>query len=264
MFTGNENFNKDEINQVHAVILCDVDDQKILYAKNAKKQIQPTTITMLATALTILEYMDLSTQVTVTDKALVGLGDAPVIGLKEGDCLTVEQLLAGMMYRSGFDCANALAIACSSSINKFVKLMNKTVQSIGCVDTKFTSPGGSTDPNQYTTVYDVYLIMNRLQTYEPFMDLISKKSYKISYQVKNGPVVEEEYTSSIPYVLGEYTLPKNLTLIGGKAGTTYLAGSCTALYLKDTKGKGYIAIGMKSQDKVTLYGQMEILFKKIQ
>lgn len=258
-----EDINSSEINSLYAGILVNTKEQKLLISKNAYERVYPASITMLATALTILENMDLDKEITVSKKSLKDLSGASTVGLKVGDKLTVEQLLYGMILSSGIDAANTLAIECSGSIKAFAKLMNQTVAKIGCVDTHFTNPGGITDINHYTTVYDLYILMNHLMQNDEFMQMMGHKSFNAIYKQKKGSVNKQTYISTISYLNGDRKVPSEVTVLGGKTGTTASAGCCLALFLQDAKGKNYIAIGMKAADKDTLYSQMEILIQKI-
>lgn len=258
-----EDVNSSKINSLYAGILVDTKEQKLLVSKNAYERVYPASITMLATALTILENMDLDKEITVSKKSLKDLLGASTVGLKVGDKVTVEQLLYGMILSSGIDAANTLAIECSGSIKAFAKLMNQTVAKIGCVDTHFTNPGGITDINHYTTVYDLYILMNHLMQDDEFMQIVKHKSFNAIYKQKKGSVNKQTYTSTISYLNGDRKVPSGVTVLGGKTGTTASAGCCLSLFLQDDKGKNYIAIGMKAADKDTLYSQMEILIQKI-
>lgn len=258
-----QDINSKEVSSLYAAILVDTKEQKVLLSKNAYEKVYPASITMLASALTVLENMDLDKEITISKKAIKDLSGTSTVGLKVGDKLTVEQLLYGMLLSSGVDAANVLAVECSGSIKAFAKLMNQTVAKIGCVDTHFTNPGGMTDINHYTTVYDLYILMNHLMENDEFMQIMSHKTFDSVYKQEKGSVNKETYTSTISYLNGERVASSGITVLGGKTGTTASAGCCLSLFLQDTKGKNYIAIGMKAADKDILYSQMEILIQKI-
>lgn len=255
--------NSEKIDSLYAALLVNTNEQKLLVSKNAYERVYPASITMLATALTILENMDLDKEIVVSPKAIKDLSNASTVGLRIGDKLTVEQLLYGMLLSSGVDAANVLAMECSGNIKSFAKLMNQTIGKLGCVDTHFTNASGISDFNHYTTVYDLYIIMNHLMQNEEFMNIISHKSFDSIYKNEKGSVDKETYTSTILYLNGDREMPSGITVLGGKTGTTASAGCCLSLFLQDAKGKNYIAIGMKAADKDTLYSQMEILIQKI-
>ena len=94
-----------------AAILVHADSGKVLYERRADKQLRMASTTKIMTAILILENMDLSTPVTVSAKAAQTV--EPKTWLREGDVLTVEQLLYALMVRSANSAAVALAEACS-------------------------------------------------------------------------------------------------------------------------------------------------------
>ncbi|MBQ7642495.1 MAG: D-alanyl-D-alanine carboxypeptidase, partial [Clostridia bacterium] len=75
--------------------------------------------------------------------------------LQKGDKYTVEDLLYGLMLRSGNDCAETLAVSLSGSIENFVSLMNKTALKYGAENTNFTNPHGLPSEGHYTTAADL-------------------------------------------------------------------------------------------------------------
>jgi D-alanyl-D-alanine carboxypeptidase len=258
-----EDIESEIVDGLYAGFLADLSEKKVLVAKNVYQKINPASVTILATTLTVLENMELSEIITVPKEAVSNLSSTSTVGLEVGDKITVEQLIYGMLLCSGIDAANTLAIACSGSIKKFANLMNETVRKIGCTDTNFTNPGGITDANHYTTVFDIYLVMSHLMENSDFMNIIENGSYEVTYQQAKGPVKKTVYTSTISYMNGERTVPSGIQVLGGKTGTTPSAGCCLALFLKKDEGTNYIAIGMKAPDKETLYLQIEKLIAKI-
>ncbi len=122
-----------------------------LYEKNSKMRHLPASTTKLATALTALETCDLLQNVTVAS-----LETTPnQMGLAQGDTVTVQSLLYGLLITSGNDAAYALADSCSSGINQFVLQMNKLVKRLGMIDTHLTNPAGFDQSANYTTAEDL-------------------------------------------------------------------------------------------------------------
>jgi D-alanyl-D-alanine carboxypeptidase (penicillin-binding protein 5/6) len=112
-----------------AAILVHADSGKVLYERHADKQLRMASTTKIMTAILILEKMDLSTPVTVSAKAAQTV--EPKTWLREGDVLTVEQLLYALMVRSANSAAVALAEACSGSVEQFADLMNQKAAELG-------------------------------------------------------------------------------------------------------------------------------------
>lgn len=80
------------------------------------------------------------------------------IYLKEGDEITVEDLLYGLMLRSGNDAAVTLAIEVAGSVEAFADIMNERAKEIGARNSHFVNPHGLHDDNHYTTAYDLALV----------------------------------------------------------------------------------------------------------
>ena len=78
------------------------------------------------------------------------------------------------MLRSGNDAAIAIAEGLSGDVESFVDKMNNTAKSIGATNTHFVTPNGLHDENHYTTVYDMYLILNEAMKNETFYTIFTK------------------------------------------------------------------------------------------
>ena len=162
LFASNTNLdvNTDKITtNSEACILMDVKSDKILYAKNAYERMYPASTTKLMTAILTLENCKLTDKATVSHNAIfsipVGYSHA---NLKEGEELTIEQLLNVLLIPSANDAAIVLAEHISGSVEEFANLMNKKAQELGCKDTHFVNPNGIHNKNHYSTAYDLALI----------------------------------------------------------------------------------------------------------
>ena len=92
----------------------------------------------ILTALTVVENYDLNKVITVPKDAVGVEGSS--IYLREGEKLTVKELLYGLMLRSGNDCAECLALTCGNSKAEFIDLMNKTARKYGAINSNFLIP----------------------------------------------------------------------------------------------------------------------------
>ena len=116
----------------------------------------PASTTKIMTAILALKYGNLSDSVTVGNEVVITEPGASLAKIKPGDTLTMEQLVYGLMLPSGNDAANAIAIHMAGSIDAFVEMMNKEAKEIGAVDTHFVNANGLTNPDHYTSAYDLY------------------------------------------------------------------------------------------------------------
>lgn len=140
------------------VTLMDADTGQILFSKNGDKKYYPASTTKIITATIILnKYDNLNTVVTVGKNP--PFADGSSIGLREGEKITLEHLLLGLLLESGNDCAETLAEFHAGSNENFAKEMNDFAKKIGANNSHFTNPSGLPNENHYTTPNDLALFM---------------------------------------------------------------------------------------------------------
>jgi D-alanyl-D-alanine carboxypeptidase len=136
-----------------SAILEDLDTGQVLYARRVDVPRPIASVTKIMTADLTLERLRPRNRVTVSAEA-AALGGESVgvseLGLREGEQLTVRQLLDALMLQSANDAAVALADAVSPSTDAFVALMNRTAKRLGLSDTTFFSPNGLDDRGHST------------------------------------------------------------------------------------------------------------------
>ena len=149
---------KQEIVYSQAECVMEVKSHRILYEDGGEMRLPMASTTKIATAITVLNICknDTSKLITIPDIAEGVEGSS--VYLKSGDIYSVEELLYGLMLRSGNDCATALATYCSGNIEAFSAEMNKTAQVAGALSTHFANPHGLPCKNHYTTARDLSLI----------------------------------------------------------------------------------------------------------
>ena len=151
--------------------------KKVLYDDGAHNKTFPASTTKILTALVVLENLHLSQKITIPKEA-VGI-EGSSLYLREGEVMTVEDLLYGMMLRSGNDAATSLAIAVSGNINDFAEQMNKKAKECGAVNSNFVNPHGLHDPDHYTTAYDLALITAEAMQSPYFCQIIMSQKARI-------------------------------------------------------------------------------------
>lgn len=237
-----------------------IDTHQVLYSQNLFEKLYPASTTKILTAYIILKNCDLNATVTVSHDAANPGHSSSVCGLKEGDVITVQDLLYGLLLESGNDAAIALAEYCSGSVEEFAKLMNSTAKSFGATNSNFVNPSGLPDENHYTTIYDMYLIFSNAISLESFVAIISSQTHDVAYTNAQGVAVSKTFKNTCGYLTGAYTAPENVTVTGGKAGTTGEAGHCLVLLSQNAKNERIISIVYKADGKKDLYSFMnEIL-----
>lgn len=237
-----------------------IDTHQVLYSQNLFEKLYSASTTKILTAYIILKNCDLNATVTVSHDAANPGHSSSVCGLKEGDVITVQDLLYGLLLESGNDAAIALAEYCSGSVEEFAKLMNSTAKSFGATNSSFVNPSGLPDENHYTTIYDMYLIFSNAISLESFVAIISSQTHDVAYTNAQGAAVSKTFKNTCGYLTGAYTAPESVTVTGGKTGTTGEAGHCLVLLSQNAKNERIISIVYKADGKKDLYSFMnEIL-----
>ena len=156
-----------------AAICFDANTGTVLYGKNIDKQEYPASITKIMTVLLALENGNLDDTVTFSENAVYSIeyGSAH-LGLTEGEELTLEQCLYGIMLASANEISNAVAEHIGGSVENFANMMNEKAAQLGCVNTHFVNPNGLHDENHYTCAYDMALITQEAMKYEKFREII--------------------------------------------------------------------------------------------
>ena len=191
-----------------AAIVSDVTSGQILAEKNAHQQLAPASTTKIATALVALQRGQLEEQVVVHESALIG---GAKMGLSPGQVVTLEELLYGLLLRSGNDAATAIAQHIGGSMDGFVEMMNQEAEDLGLTDTHFVNPHGLDAPDHYSSAYDLMMIAHQALADPTFTEIVSTQEYTF----------RGRRLSNRNELLGNYPGAD-----GVKTGTTPGAGEC--------------------------------------
>lgn len=246
-----------------AALLMDVKNKEVMFSKSAHEKMYPASLTKVMTALVALEHGSLDMVLTATDAVKITEAGAAVTGVKQGDTMTLDQALHILLIASSNDVALLIADAVGGDVEHFLEMMNDRAQELGATNTHFANPHGLTDPDHYTTAYDMYLIFQEALKYDTFCQIIQMPSYQTTYYDKNGKAKEVKSNSTNKFFNGKFNPPENITILGGKTGTTNAAGHCLILEVKDIKGSPYIAVMMRCTKSDNLYAEMIDLLEEI-
>ena len=172
---------------------------------------------------------------------------------------TLDQALHLLLIYSANDAAVMIAENVGGSVENFVQMMNAEAKRLGATGTNFVNTNGLSNDNHYTTAYDMYLIFNEALKYDTFTEIINMANYSTVYHDQNGAEKDITVNSTNMYLQQVQTAPSGVTVIGGKTGTTNAAGHCLIIMVRDTSGRPYVAVIMKSYDEDALYKQMNEL-----
>lgn len=261
--SSDANVNEVDMTKASGAALFDINDKETLYAKNVHEKLYPASLTKVMTALVALKYGSVDMTLTASSNVTNLESGAQTCGLKEGDQMTLDQALRVLLINSANDAAVMIAEGIAGSVEGFADMMNEEALKIGATNTHFVNPHGLSDDNHYTTVYDMYLIMNAAIQYERFNEIIRMTEYSTVYYDKNGNAKELNVKSTNYYLQGQAQAPAGITVLGGKTGTTNAAGHCLILVSRDTSGNPYISVIMRSESREDLYSQMSELLDEI-
>ncbi len=229
-----------------AGILIEGKTGNVLFAAHSQKRMFPASTTKVMTALVALDALHggevtLEEEVEITPEMLEGLAwDGSNMALKEGERISMERLLQGLMIPSGNDAAMAIAYRISGSQEAFVERMNRKAEGLGLKDTHFVNPHGLHDENHYTTVADMAEIARAAMENEIFRNIVdiahikmppTNKTPEQRYYINtNGLVSTMRYT--------DFYYPK---ATGIKTGHTSQAGNCLVASA-ESKGMELISV----------------------
>jgi len=216
-----------------AMITLEASTGRVLFSHNEHERLAVASTTKIVTAITVIENVDnLDQEVRVSDKA-IGI-EGTSIYIQKGETLSVRELLLGLMLRSGNDCATALAIHVSGSVEKFAELMNKTAWDAGARNSSFKNPHGLDEEGHLTTAYDLGMISAYSMQNETFREIVATKDTRIE-----GEIGTETNPRSIANK--NRLLRSNSDVVGIKTGFTSKAGRCYVGAMDD-KGMTVICV----------------------
>ena len=182
------------------------------------------------TILLALEHGSLEDEITFSHDAVFSIEPGSAhIAIQEGEILTLEQVLYGIMLRSANECANAAAEYVDGSMEKFAEHMTARAKELGCENTNFVNANGLFDENHYTTAYDMALIAQELLKNETYRSMMSNTYYLIPPTNKQP---EERPLHGQHQMLNENSLYYYEPAEGGKTGYTVEAQNTLVTYAK--------------------------------
>ena len=228
-----------KLTKAKAVVVMDAKTGKCIYTKNATGKRKIASMTKMMTMILLAEHKTLDTRVKINKEAIQARKMSGGMGLKEGDIVTVRDLMYCSMLPSANDAAAASAVAVSGSQKKFAKLMKKKAVSIQATDSTYKYAFGDWYGNAKSTAFDQALIGREFMT-NPKTEFLRRvaKTRNYTFVTKKK---KKRYHVTYSYA-GNLGLGKNGS-VGIKTGYNPPAGRCftNAWYYK---GRLYISVVM--------------------
>jgi len=258
---GQEEISLPDISEVNCAsyFVYDRTSGQAVISKDQDESIFPASMTKIMTAALALEYLKTDQVLTASDTAIGAITpNSTKMGLIAGEQTTVSELLYGLLLPSGNDAANVLAEGIvdasgytdpanpdRTKLELFADIMNKKAAELGLSHTHFMNANGLHDDNHYTTAADLAAIFDYALQSDDFRTVISspthvfkatnKHSFDAWYFSKNTNCLLTD-----PWILGADT--KVAKVIGGKTGTTIIAGTGMTLLAVDKNGDELITV----------------------
>lgn len=207
----------EKLSSAKAMATIEKTSGRVLYCEKENEKLPMASTTKIITAIYVIENNNDLNKLISIPKEAVGI-EGTSIGLKEGEHLTIKELLYGLMLRSGNDSAVALAIATSGSEEKFVCDVNDFLKQKGFLNTHLKNPHGLPDEEHYTTALDLANITAYAMQNPIFCEIVSTKEKAISNELK---------TKTSRNLINKNKLLTNFEFADGvKTGYTRKAGRC--------------------------------------
>ncbi len=238
------------------VYMVDMDTGQVMIDKGSEDQIYPASMTKMMTLLVAIENAPaLDSTMTLGPEVFAGLAEAhaSVAGFKQGETVSVKDLLYGLFLPSGADAAQALALEEAGSETAFVGLMNEKAAALGMTGTHFVNTSGLHDPDHYTTLRDLETLMRYALENPTFSEIFQTRRYTATPSLHTGGLVWESTlfaklitppsidSDTNKTISANSSRIENDSILGGKTGYTNPAGLCLAS-IAEKNGTRYMLI----------------------
>ncbi|MBR0349806.1 MAG: D-alanyl-D-alanine carboxypeptidase [Clostridia bacterium] len=217
-------------------VVLNVQTGEVLFSKNADMRHSMASTTKIMTALLAVESGKLQSEIVVSDDMLKVEGTS--MGLVDGDSVSLNELVYGMMLSSGNDTANVTAFFLGDSIENFASMMNNRATEIGMKNTSFVTPSGLDADEHFSTAYDMALLGAAAVKNPKFVSVCSSESVSVTF-------------GNPPYRRKLYNHNKLLNLYDGalgiKTGFTKKSGRCLVSYAKKDSAE-LVAVTLNAPD----------------
>jgi D-alanyl-D-alanine carboxypeptidase len=205
-----------------SALMYDLTTNKVLYERSSKTQLPMASLTKIMTAVVALEHPKSDDSYKVYPENIVGEDS---MGIQPGETFTLEELLYGLVLKSGNDAAEVLASNYPLGRDAFVSAMNEKAKALGLTDTQFSNPSGlQGDGEQHTTAQDLLVITRyALDQFPLFQKVAASAEHILPATTGHGEYVLENETNLLTTYPG---------VRGVKTGYTPEAGLCLVTYLE--------------------------------
>ena len=187
-----------------AAVIGDPITGKIFFEVNKDTKNYPASLTKMMTVYIIFDFLE-KKNITFEEKVkfskYASSQQPSKLNIPQGKSITVEEIIEGLIIKSGNDAAVAIAEKISGSEKKFVKLMNKYAKKLNMINTNFSNPNGLPSRNNLSTAYDMFLLSSSLYndfpSYRHYFNKTKTTINGVSYKTHNKLVLKHKYYKGI-------------------------------------------------------------------
>ena len=247
-------------NDAKSAIVINKTKGTVVAQRNAHQRVFPASTTKVMTLLVAVEHITdfedtYKMTYEVTDPLYVA--EASVAGFSNDEDVTMTDLLYGMILPSGADGAMGLAMKLAGSEEKFAELMNEKVRELGLEDTHFSNVSGLHSEQNYSTAYDMAIILNAAMENETCRKILSTYKHTTRSTPQHPDGIDLSCTL-FNYMYG--TEPETAVIKGGKTGFVNESGYCIVTFgTANESNDEYIVATMGNSSRwPAFYGQIDL------
>jgi len=200
-----------------AGLLFNLDTGRVLWQRNPTTRLRIASLTKMMTALLTVSSSSADAPVLITKEAINQSGSkVGVLPLHKH--VRLETLLYGLLLPSGNDAAVALAQHVASSVSAFVERMNTEAAKLGMGCTRFSSPSGYFDQDNFSCAADLAVLAHEDLAQPRLASIVRTYTAKLPFPIKGGKLYLYNNNPLIRYAYPGVT--------GLKTGYTIEAGDC--------------------------------------
>lgn len=247
------------------IIVVDEQDKTVVAQKSAHEKMYPASMTKVMTVLVAAEQAEKNALNALTDKNATESAKEEAIGNKlneivtitkeatdysyshdcsttgflDGEQVPLRDVFNGTILPSGGESAYQLAVYTAGSMEAFVDMMNQKAAELGLAETThFANPVGIYDENNYSTAYDMAIIMQAAMSDEICREVLSNHTYSTAVTEQHP----ESLNISNLFLRRIEDHMTSGTVIGAKTGFVNQSGNCAVSYEQAASGKTYICV----------------------
>ena len=227
----------------------------ILFEKEIHEQRYIASLTKILTAIVVLETYTLDEVIEVS-RENIPEGLSWQLEIKDGEKISVENLFKAMIMSSYNDTAYIFANAYpNQGYEGFIEAMNSKAQSLRMFNSHFSNPAGIDQEGNFSTAWDVALLLSAAQNYKEIVDTVSLGNETVNWSSGEEVVSKKIFTTNQLYGVNPYSK-------GFKTGNTDLAKQCFAGYFEYPNGNSVMTVVLGSEDRFTDTAKLERLSRE--